>query len=236
MAGGLRAMVPVTFAYLGIGFAAGALGAKVGMSPVEVGLLSLLMFAGSAQFIFAELISVAPVTLMVTVFLVNFRHLLYSSSFALKLKQLPIGQRALIGAQLTDESYAVASSYISKPLTSAKGMITLNMFSYSCWFIGTVSGALAGGIAGDNLKYIGIDFALASMFAALLMLQINAAKIKKPIIVVAGVATVVMVILELIHSHPFNLIVASCVAAYFGVRKFGMPVLKTQIPDLVKHE
>lgn len=200
------------------------------MSPAEVGLLSLLLFAGSAQFIFAELITVAPITLVVTIFLVNFRHFLYSSAFAYRVRNLSVTKRICIGAQLTDETFAVASSVTSEPLQRARGMLALNIFSYTCWFIGTLTGALVGGVGGDYLELIGIDFALASMFAALLMLQVYAVARKRPIMVVAGLSAIIMVTLQQVHEHPLNLLIAIGVAAALGVWWFGQPGLVTAAP------
>lgn len=230
IAGVVRLLPPVCLSYVGTGFAAGVLGAKVGMSPAEVGLLSLLMFVGSSQFIFAELITIAPVTLVVTIFLVNLRHLLYSSSLALQLKKIGIGKRVLIGSQLTDVSFSIASTYIRQPLTSAQGMLTLNMSIYSCWFVGSITGAIVGGVASEQLELIAIDFALAGVFGTLLMMQIAAATIKKPIIIVAVLSAGLLICLELIYPHPFNLIIAACIAATIGVVKFGMPGAKAKQP------
>ena len=218
--GGVRAALPVALAYIGIGFAAGAVGARAGLSPAEVGLLSLLVFAGASQFIFADLLSASPFTLIAAVFLVNFRHFLYASSLAPKVKHLPLSQRVIIGAQLTDETFAVASSLTRQPLPAAGGMIALNNCAYWSWAVGNVSGAIAGG---DLLAFIGIDFALAAMFAALLMLQITASARQWQMLTVAAIAAAAMISMELWHPHPLNLLLAAGIAAAVGAYFFGLP-------------
>ena len=221
--GGIRAALPVALAYIGIGFAAGAVGARAGLSPAEVGLLSLLVFAGASQFIFADLLSASPFTLIAAVFLVNFRHFLYASSLAPKVKHLPLSQRVIIGAQLTDETFAVASSLARQPLPAAGGMIALNNCAYWSWAVGNVSGAIAGGAGGDLLAFIGIDFALAAMFAALLMLQITASARQWQMLAVATIAAAAMISMELWHPHPLNLLLAAGIAAAVGAYFFGLP-------------
>ena len=60
--------LPIIFGYFFIGFAAGALASRAGMSVLEVSLLSLLVFAGSAQFIFASLYTGSVLVLLLTIF------------------------------------------------------------------------------------------------------------------------------------------------------------------------
>ena len=47
----VKAVWPIWLGYLPLGFAGGVLSQKVGLTPLEVGLMSLLVFAGSGQFI-----------------------------------------------------------------------------------------------------------------------------------------------------------------------------------------
>jgi len=58
---------------------------KAGLSPLEIGLMSVFVFAGSAQFIAVSMISAgsAPLAIIMTTFVVNLRHLLMSSSLSL---------------------------------------------------------------------------------------------------------------------------------------------------------
>ena len=102
--------VPTLLGYLSIGFAAGVIEATAGMSLLEIALLSLFLYAGSAQFIVAGMLTVgAPITsIIVTVFFVNLRHLLMSAAIAPKFASYSPLKNMLIGAQLTDETFGVA--------------------------------------------------------------------------------------------------------------------------------
>lgn len=215
---GVRAAVPVAVGYVGIGFAAGVIGAQAGLSPAEITLLSLLLFAGSAQFVFAELYAGSALALITTVFLVNIRHLLYSLAFAPRVRGQGMGARCWIGAQLTDETFSLGMSLLHGPLRDPRWMIALNMTAYLAWIGGNLSGALAGQAAAA-VNGLGLDFALAAMFAALLMLQVVGAArgVRAAVAAVGGFAALVYVALELWQAHPLNLLVATVVAATAGV-------------------
>lgn len=214
--GGMRAALPVVLGYLAIGFAAGAVGTAEGLSPLEIVLLSLLLFAGSGQFVFAELYAGSPAALVSAIFLVNFRHFLYSASLSQKLRRLPAWARFAAGAQLTDETFSVASALLKTPPVRARWMLSLNMTSYLAWCLGNLSGAVAAG----GIEFAGAEFALAAMFAALLMLQISGAR-KMPKATAAALAAGTMLALELTRPHPLNLLAATAVSATACLLLFG---------------
>lgn len=72
--------------------------------------MSSLIFAGSAQFLLAQLVGVgAPALLMVGAEgLIKLRHALYSASVAPVLAQPPRRWKLLLAYLLTDEAYAAA--------------------------------------------------------------------------------------------------------------------------------
>jgi predicted branched-subunit amino acid permease len=74
--------------------------------------MSSVLFAGSAQLISTQLVreAVPPAVLVMTVFVVNLRHALYSASVAPRLRHLGAGWRALLAYLLTDEAYFVAAA------------------------------------------------------------------------------------------------------------------------------
>ena len=214
--GGMRAALPVALGYLAIGFAAGAVGAAEGLSPLEITALSLLLFAGSAQFVFADLHAGSPTALVSAIFLINFRHFLYSASLSQKLRKLPLWARFAAGAQLTDETFSVASAMLKTPPVRARWMLSLNITSYSAWCAGNLAGAVAAG----GIEFAGAEFALAAMFAALLMMQVSGAR-KAPRATAALIAAGVMMALELAAPHPLNLLAATATAATACLLLFG---------------
>src|SRR5258708_7370328 len=138
--GGARAGLPVVLGYLGIGLAAGVVERAAGMSYAEVLLISTVLYAGSAQFVVTSLLTLAsPASAIVlTVFFLNLRHLLLSAALAPALRGVPAWKNALLGLQLTDETFVVASG--RRPLSPA-WMAGLNLAAWSAWAVANLAGA-----------------------------------------------------------------------------------------------
>jgi len=170
---GAKAAAPIVLGYLPVGVAFGVLARRAGMAPSEVGLMSLLVYAGSSQFVAVELISegIAWFPIVITTFFVNLRHLLMSSTVSLFLKKESLRTLTLVSAQLTDESFAVAMSQPSKIQDRPGYVFGLQIISHCAWIGGSVAGALFGSLI-DHEGY-GLPFALPGLFICLLVLQIK---------------------------------------------------------------
>lgn len=217
---GGRHAAPIVAVYLILGFAAGVLGASRGLSAAEILLLSLLLFAGSAQFVFPELYRGAAAELVSAVFFINLRHLLYSTALAQQARNLPPATRAAIGAQLTDETFLVASAHLKGGmLSSGAWMMGLNMTSYLSWAAGNLAGALFGGAA--DLSVFGVQFAGAAMFIALLFPQItsHARPFAAAAVAAAGGGGAALGLL--LFPGPATVTVSAAAAALLGVLVFG---------------
>ena len=129
---GIKACLPTVLGYLGIGFSAGIVGRAAGLSPLEIGLMSLLIYAGAAQFIITSLLLLnSPFSaIILTTFIVNSRHLLMSMTLAPRVKSRHHLDRFGIGALLTDESFAVAMNTSLKRPLDAPFMHGLNITAY----------------------------------------------------------------------------------------------------------
>jgi len=166
---GIRDCLPVVLGYLAIGLAFGVLARTAGLSILEVLLLSTLLYAGSAQFIFASLVAgaSAPLAVVITIFLVNVRHSLYSAALSPYLRQQPLWKNMLIGAQLTDETFALATSHLVKGRTADPAwLFGINLTAQLAWIAATTFGALLGQ-AITNINALRLDFALAAMWGCL---------------------------------------------------------------------
>src|SRR5690625_334878 len=138
---GVRACVPTLLGYLSIGFAAGVVGKTAGLSMLEIALMSLLIYAGSAQFIATGMIAaaVSPITIIVTIFFVNLRHLLLSAALAPYFRHLSPLRNMFIGSLLTDETFGVAmNETVNKTSLGEKWMHGLNITAYLNWLFATL--------------------------------------------------------------------------------------------------
>jgi predicted branched-subunit amino acid permease len=210
---GARAGLPVVLGYLGIGLAAGVVERAAGLSYAEVLLVSTVLYAGSAQFVLASLLSLgnpAP-AIVATVFLLNLRHLLLSAALAPALRRLPAWKNALIGLQLTDETFVVASGHAAP---SAAWMAGLNLAAWSTWAVANLAGAALSGAIGDTRT---LAFALPCMFAGLLVMQAKAAPNRVVVFAVCAAAGAVAAALHFLWPGPQAIVLATILGATTGL-------------------
>src|SRR5512142_1102612 len=105
---GVRAELPLLIGVFPFGMIYGALALSAGLSPAAAQMMSSIVFAGSSQFAVAQLVrDAAPgAVIVVTIAMINLRHMLYSASMAPYVKNLPARWKSLLAYLLTDECYA----------------------------------------------------------------------------------------------------------------------------------
>src|SRR5437016_9044259 len=112
-AAGAKAEVPVLFGVVPFGLIYGALALEAGIPPGAALAMSSVVLAGSAQFVGTQLFAAgAPGALIIlTTFIVNLRHMLYSASVAPYLSRLGLRWKMLLAYLLTDEAYAMTITH-----------------------------------------------------------------------------------------------------------------------------
>jgi 4-azaleucine resistance transporter AzlC len=210
---GLWAAWPICIGYIPIGLALGLLAQKSGLSPIEIGLMSVFVFAGSSQFIAVSMISAgsAPLAIIMTTFVVNLRHLLMSSSLSLYCRNTGRTLLAFFAYGITDESFAVNQLRFKEGNWSITQAVTVNQASNLVWILSTIAGACGGRFIPPHA--LGVDYALIAMFICLLIFQIKGL-IYVLTAVVAGCAAVG---LSLIIAGNLYVVIASVLAATFGL-------------------
>ena len=217
---GVRACVPTILGYLGIGFAMGVVGKGIGLSILQIFLMSIIVYAGSAQFIICGMLAIqAPISsIIVTVFFINLRHFLMSLSVAPYFQKATLLENIGIGSLLTDESYGVLTTYTrqNRPI-SVPWMNGLNLLAYAVWVVSTVLGGIFGRFI-SSPESLGLDFALVAMFLGLFLFQMEAELkrgVKKTITVLVSVCFSLYVLM--IWTTPeFAVIGATLIGATFG--------------------
>lgn len=216
---GVRACFPTVLGYLSIGFAAGVIGKTSGLSVVEICLMSLLIYAGSAQFIAAGMIAshASAIAIVTTVFIVNLRHFLLSAALSPYLRHISPLRNLWIGSLLTDETFGVASNQAEKKkVLSEKWMHGLNITAYLNWLFANLIGAYFGQWI-TNPERFGLDFALPAMFIGLLVIQMLSRKKILKDLVVAMSAVFIVISSSFVSSSSVGVIVATVVAATIGL-------------------
>ena len=206
--------VPIVMGYIPVGFAYGVLAQKVGLSPLNTLLMSIMVFAGSAQLIAVGLMAagVPPLSVIATTFVVNLRHLLMSAALSPFLKNWKKWELALFSFELTDETFALHATRYAQGEQLKSETFCINVIAQLSWVLGTWLGMVASTLITD-VKPIGLDYALPAMFIALLVAQIK----ERMHVLVALAAGILSVSLALAGLDRFNVILATVLAASLGL-------------------
>lgn len=218
---GIIDCIPTLFGYVGIGIAAGIIGKAANLTILEITLLSIIVYAGAAQFIITGLLlTTAPIMAIIfTVFLINLRHLLMGMTIAPFFKRFSLINNIGIGTLLTDETFAVAVNAISQQKTiDVNWMHGLNITAYLVWIMSCITGAILGNWLPDPYQF-GFDFSLIAMFIGLLYLQfINDKKhTKLHNLFVIFIVAILMIFLMRIMIPELAIIVATLLGCFIGV-------------------
>ncbi len=163
---------PIFLAYMPIAMLWGTLAAAKGFSPLEALLMSGLLYAGASQFVAIEMwVDPLPILLMIftifTIFIVNVRHVLYAASISRHINGIERRWHPFLMYILTDESWALLErKALTQPLTLGY-YLGIALPLWPTWFICSAIGAFIGRKLPDP-ALIGLDFAFAAMFIAIL--------------------------------------------------------------------
>ncbi len=166
---GVRAELPLLVGVFPFGMIYGALALGAGLSPSAAQFMSSIVFAGSAQFAAVQLIhDAAPAAIIVvTIGMINLRHMLYSASMAPYLKDLSTRWKSLLAYLLTDEAYAAtAVHYQEQGATSTSHWFFLGA-GLALWTTWQLSSALGIFLRAAIPASWPLDFALPLTFIAL---------------------------------------------------------------------
>ena len=168
---GVRAELPLLIGVTPFGMIYGVLALNAGLTPALAQWMSSIIFAGSAQFITAQLIreSVPGIIIVLTIAVVNLRHMLYSASIAPYVRALPMRWKVLLSYLLTDEAYAVTiGNYEKEGVTPSSHWFFFGagLTLWISWQISTAIGIWLGTTLPESWP---LDFALPITFIALIM-------------------------------------------------------------------
>ena len=209
---GARDTFPLLVGAWPFGIIFGALAITSGFSPLGAAAMSALVFAGSSQFIAVGLVAAASPQLVIilTTFVVNLRHMLYSATLAPHLNKLPRAWLLPLGFWLTDESFVVSAKRFTEE-EHAKDkhwyLLGSEITMYANWQLVTWIGIIAGQAIRDPSGW-GLDFAMVVTFIGMLVPLVKNRPALISVLVAGSVAL-------LAHSLPNQL--GLLVAALLGI-------------------
>lgn len=168
--------------YIPLGMAFGFLMAQAGAVWWIAPVMSILVYAGAAQFMVVPMLAAGETlaAIAVATLVVNLRHIFYGLSV---LDRLPEGRwgRTYLAAALTDESYSLITTLPAH--TPSRTVLAIAAFNHGWWVLGSLIGSVIGASIPPTLK--GFDFSLAALFAILVVGQWRANRQLAPLITAA---------------------------------------------------
>ncbi len=165
--------LPVLAAYGILGMSFGAIMTAAGYPVWLPMVMSLVIFAGSMQFVAIELLAMAfhPVQAFLMTLMVNARHVFYGISMLDKYRELGHKKPYMIFA-LTDETFSINyAAQIPDHVDRNRFMFIVSILNHGYWFLASALGAVLGRVLPFNTD--GLDFSMTAMFVAIFVEQLQ---------------------------------------------------------------
>lgn len=158
---GFWRLMPLSLFVVAFGLAYGLAAVQAGLTEVEIVSMSILVFAGTAQFAALEVwgVQVPVIPLLVTTFAINARHLLMGASLYPWLKHLPVMKRYGVLLVMSDANWAMTLNECQRGRTNLGLLLGGGIALWLTWLAGTVMGMLFGGAIAEP-KVFGLDMVL----------------------------------------------------------------------------
>ena len=211
---GVKSELPLMIGVIPFGMIYGILAIAAGLPPSVAQAMSFIIFAGSSQFVSAQLFGLGvPAMLNVfTVWVINLRHALYSASVASYLQRLPTRWKLILAYLLTDEAYAVTIIHYQEDGDKQYRhwyFLGAGLTLWTTWQMSTAMGILLGATIPASWS---LDFTLALIFIALVVPSLKD-RANLGAALSAGVAAIIFFSLPL----KTGLLVASLIGIVVGM-------------------
>lgn len=197
--------IPVLIGYLFIGTAFGVMYAEKGYSFLWAILMSVLVYAGSGQYLAVNFFVPGYSFLQVIflTFMVNVRHVFYGISLVDRFNRFGKSRWYMIFG-LTDETYSLlCTTNVPEGVDEEKFLLAITLLDQSYWVLGSAIGALADTFLPISSE--GIEFAMTALFVVALVEQWMKKKNRIP--------------------AALGVVVATLGVMVFGADKFVLPTM-----------
>lgn len=212
----LIAALPIVMGYVPLGLACGVLAGSVGLSTADIALMSIFVFAGSGQFIALAMMgsgAAAISSIVLTTFIVNLRHLLYSSTLVKYIAGGSRGYHMAFAQEIVDETFAVNENRFSDEevdwtLPQALGM---SYAAHAAWIIATMLGQILGSMIEIDITLVG--YTLTAMFIGLWSFHFK----NHRLIIIGLFAGALALWLSTFLDYKLHIVVSTIAAATVGM-------------------
>ena len=189
---GVRLAIPATLAAGPFAVLYGAIAAKQGLSFFEIVLMSVTIFGGASQMVGVELFGqrLPGWIVVMSIFAVNFRHVLYSAAVGRRVTLWPAWQQAVGFFFLVDPVYAESERKIeAREEIGFAWYMGMGTLVYAAWVLLSAVGAGFGAMLPDT-HAIGLDFLLPIYFLGLVM-GFRKRPLWLPVVIASGITAVI---------------------------------------------
>ena len=206
--------IPLQLGVFPFGIAYGILGIEVGLTNIQTFLLSIIIFAGVSQIVFAQLFSTFTPSFIIvgTIGIVNLRHILYGVSLSSYLKKLSLKWRVILSYLITDEAFAISYKRFSEEKKTKYmhfHLLGSGITLWTSWQISTLIGIFIGPSIPNSLN---LEYVIPLSFIAIVVVSINT-KIKLIVFIMSALFSI------LLRDLPWNLwiITSALISIIIGV-------------------
>lgn len=209
---GARTSMPIAIGYVPVGIAFGIAAVKAGLSPLEAGLLSAVVYAGASQFLILALVGGgAPIIVTaLSIIATNVRHVFYGPAIIEKAGERASKRHAWAWSFfLSDGAFASAIIGLNQNRDnfSPRFMFGIAMGPYFAWLSGTLIGAFFGGALG---AFPAVDAAMGFLMPALFLAMVLQLLTREHVPVVA--VTILVAIPLIVFISPTVGIIGGMIA------------------------
>ena len=168
---GVLDVLPLLIPVFPFGLIIGVIGIELGFSPLMVYATSLIIFSGSAQIVFFQLIfaGASPIVTLTSVAVTNSRHFLYGAVLSEYLEDLSQSWKIFLSYFLVDQSFALSHRYFKENSSLKNKHYYLLGSGFTLWLVWQVSslvGIFLGAVVPEEL---GLSFAIPLTFLSLII-------------------------------------------------------------------
>ena len=183
----MRLFLAVAISIASYGVVWGVLAGQAGLSPLEVALMSGIVYAGASQFVAIDMwspVGLPIASIVIATAVINLRMLLMTATLRPQFETVPRWKALLAMFFVSDEVWAMTVAQTAKrssevfllrgdephPANTASApafMLGCGTLAWIAWVGSTLTGRLLGAVIDDPAAY-GLDFAFTATFLALL--------------------------------------------------------------------
>ncbi|WP_069998077.1 AzlC family ABC transporter permease [Cellulosilyticum sp. I15G10I2] len=207
------------------GLVYGVMACKAGLSVFETMAMSAFVFAGASQMTAVQMIAIgsSPVSIIVTVLIINLRHFLLAASLSPYLKHESNRMRMVNAFFMTDESYAVAYSRFQTDRPTSRYFLGSGLNIYVFWGSAGIIGYFFGNIISSQLNYI-FDFAFIAAFIGMIVPMVK----DFPVVVTVVVSGIISIIGSQLIPGKWYIIIAGVAASLAGYLASELTIKDTE--------